>query len=168
MEDDERRSWTVKSSSLGIPMCTPNKYPRRLKRLSLGMPPCIHFFINNHQFVPRCTIFLSLHALCAVLGASCSLLFLVLLFCLLVITMSEPNMLDWERNTLRLNQNSSQDLHAYSFSCELFFFCSQLLICLAIELQFSRSFTFVFRLNFLQVACFILLESFPIALSSVS
>src|ERR1044072_3634576 len=39
MEDDERRSWSVKHSSLGMPMCTPNKYSRRLKRLSLGIPP---------------------------------------------------------------------------------------------------------------------------------
>src|SRR3954465_15616165 len=54
----------------------PQEIFRRLKRLSLGMPPCIHFFINNHQFVPRRTIFLSLHALCAMLGASRSLLFL--------------------------------------------------------------------------------------------
>src|SRR3954465_695483 len=76
MEDDERRSWSVKRSSLGMPRCTPNKYSRRLKRLSLGMPPCIPFFINNYQFVPRFTIFLSLHALCAMLGASRSLLFL--------------------------------------------------------------------------------------------
>ena len=61
---------------LGDAPGTPKKYSRRLKRLSLGMPPCIPFFINNHQFVPRCTIFLSLHALCATLGASRSLLFL--------------------------------------------------------------------------------------------
>src|SRR3954471_11894001 len=83
MEDDERRSCSVKRSSLGMPMCTPNKYSRTLKHLSLGMPPCIPFFINNYQFVPRSTIFLSLHVLCAMLGASRSLLFLVLLifFC---------------------------------------------------------------------------------------
>src|SRR3954468_3127222 len=84
MEDDERRSWSVKHSSLGMPMCTPNKYSRRLKRLSLGMPSCIPLFINNYQFVPRCTIFLSLHALYAMLGASRSLLFLglfLLCFC---------------------------------------------------------------------------------------
>src|SRR3954466_13351474 len=77
IEDDERTSWSVKRSILGMPVCTPNKYSRRLKRLSLGMPPCIPFFINNYQFVPRFTIFLSLHALCAMLGASRSLLFLV-------------------------------------------------------------------------------------------
>src|ERR1041385_576604 len=38
MEDDERRSWSVKRSRLGMPMCPPNKYSRRLKHLSLGMP----------------------------------------------------------------------------------------------------------------------------------
>src|SRR4051794_5625766 len=75
MEDGERTSSSVKRSSLGIPMCTPDKYSRRLKHLSLGMPPCIPFFVNNYQFVPRSTIFLSLHALCAMLGASRSLLF---------------------------------------------------------------------------------------------
>src|ERR1041385_844241 len=74
-EDDERRSRSVKCSSLGMPSCIPNKYAGRLKRLSLGMPPCIPFSINNHQFVLCSTIFLSLHALCAMLGASCSLVF---------------------------------------------------------------------------------------------
>src|ERR1041385_884524 len=38
MEDDERRSRSVKRSSLGMPPCIPNKYSRRLKRLSLGCP----------------------------------------------------------------------------------------------------------------------------------
>src|SRR3954471_16433024 len=39
MEDDERRFRSVKRSSLGMLMCTPNKYSRIFKRLSLGMPP---------------------------------------------------------------------------------------------------------------------------------
>src|ERR1041385_9020585 len=38
MEDDERRSGSVKRSSLGMPPCIPNIFSRRLKRLSLGMP----------------------------------------------------------------------------------------------------------------------------------
>src|SRR3954471_20733653 len=67
-EDDEGRSGSVKRSSLGIPPCTHKKYSRRLKHLILGMPPCIPFSINNYQFVPRSIIFLSLHALCAMLG----------------------------------------------------------------------------------------------------
>src|SRR3954465_4649496 len=50
MEDDERRSWSVKCSSLGMPMCTPNKYSRRLKRLSLGMPP-VHPLLHQQLSV---------------------------------------------------------------------------------------------------------------------
>src|SRR3954464_2763023 len=84
-EDDERRSGSVKRSSLGMPPCTPKKYSRRLKHLSLGMSPCIPFSINNHQFVLLHAIFLSLHALCAMLGASRSLLFSLLCLCLLFI-----------------------------------------------------------------------------------
>src|SRR3954469_25634836 len=93
MEDDERRSRSVKRSSLGMPICTPNKYSRRLKSLSLGMPPCIPFFINNHQFVPRCTIFLSLHALYAMLGASRSFLFLVCFSFVCCSNKSDPSLL---------------------------------------------------------------------------
>src|ERR1043165_4269335 len=91
------------SQAWGCP-CTPNEYSRRLKSLSLGMPPCIPFFINNHQFVARCTIFLSLHALCAMLGASRSLLFLVCLALFAVVTSQTPTYsFVWERNTIHLN-----------------------------------------------------------------
>src|ERR1041385_9045023 len=94
MEDDERRFGTVKRSSLGIPPCIPNKYLRRLKRLSLGMPPCIPFSIKNHQFGLPLTIFLSLHALCAMLGASHSKdLFLVSLALLAVHNKLDPVLL---------------------------------------------------------------------------
>src|SRR3954469_21078060 len=90
MEDEERRSWSVKRSSLGMPMCNPIKYSKRLKRLSLGMPPCIPLFINNYRFVSRSTIFLSLHALCAMLGASRSLLFLFSFGLFAVVTSYTP------------------------------------------------------------------------------
>src|SRR3954465_15409190 len=50
MKDDERRSWSVKRSSLGMPMCAPNKYSRRLKRLSLGMPP-VHPLLHQQLSV---------------------------------------------------------------------------------------------------------------------
>ena len=78
---------------------TLKKYSRRLKRLSLGMPPCIHFFINNYQFVPRCTIFLSLHASCAMIGASLSLLFLVSLALLVVHNKLYPSFILCGRET---------------------------------------------------------------------
>src|SRR4051812_27350435 len=82
-EVDERRFRSVKGSGFGMPSCSPKKYSRRLKCLSLGMPPCIPFSINNHQFVLIYTIFLSLHALCAILGVSC-IYFLVCLLLLAV------------------------------------------------------------------------------------
>ena len=147
----------------------PRKYSRRLKRLSLGMPPCIPFFINNYQFVPRCTIFLSLHALCAMLGASRSLLFLVCFALFVVVTMLEPNMLDWERYTLHFKLK-----HLIGFSY-LFFAVSCSLSCLSCcPVQFLcfrvffQSFCFVSGLNFLQFACLSCLESLPVALSCVS
>ena len=56
---------------LGDAPDTSKKYSRILKHLSLGMPPCIPFFINNYQFALLHTIFLSLHMLCALLGTSC-------------------------------------------------------------------------------------------------
>src|ERR1044072_6100049 len=55
MEGDERRFRSVKRSSLGMPMCTPNKYSRRLKRLSLGMPP-MHPLLHQQS-----SVCLSLH-----------------------------------------------------------------------------------------------------------
>src|ERR1041384_4707796 len=90
-EDDKRRFGSVKRSSLGMPPCTPKKYSRRLKRISLGMPPCIPFSINNHQSVLLHTIFLSLHALCAIIGAS-SIYFLVYLIFLAIHNKLEPSL----------------------------------------------------------------------------
>src|SRR3954467_13758021 len=50
MESDEKIFRSVKCSSLGMPMCTPNKYSRRLKRISLGMPP-MHPLIHQQSSV---------------------------------------------------------------------------------------------------------------------
>ena len=60
------------------------------------------FFINNYQFVFLSTIFLLLHMLCALLGASCSLVFSFVLLCFLVITSWTLACLLWERHTLHL------------------------------------------------------------------
>src|SRR3954467_6262760 len=82
MEGDERRFRSVRPSSLGMPMCTPNKYSRRLKRLRLGMPP-MHRLL--HQ---QLTVCLSLHYIfitsCIMCFAWSVLLFTFLgLFCFL-------------------------------------------------------------------------------------
>src|SRR3954471_23199998 len=70
----------------------PQEIFKETKASKLGMPPCIPFFINNYQFVFRSTIFLSLHALCAMLGVSCSLFpFLFSLALLAVHNKLEPS-----------------------------------------------------------------------------
>ena len=53
--------------------------------------PRIPFYINNHQFILLLTIFISLHVLCAMLGASCNY-FLVCLVLLAVHNKLEPNL----------------------------------------------------------------------------
>src|SRR3954470_8093100 len=124
MDDDERRSWSVKRSSLRMAPCTPNKYSRRLKRLSSGCPPCIPFFINNYQFVPRCTIFLSLHALCAMLGASRSLLFLVSLVLFSVHNKLDPAFFCVGEKHAPLKLEYLIGFSCLFLSCELFFIFS--------------------------------------------
>src|SRR3954469_13312138 len=111
-EDDERRFGSVKSSSLGMPPGNPKKYSRRLKRLSLGMPPCIPFSINNHQFVLLHTIFLSLHMLCAMLGASC-IYFLVHLFFLVVHNKLDPSLHYLGEKHAPLHPRTQHSFHAY-------------------------------------------------------
>ena len=139
-----KRFRSVKPSSLGMPPCTPKKYSRRLKRLSLGMPPCIPFSINNYQFVFRSTIFLSLHVLCAMLGASCFQF--PFQFSLVFITSRNSAFFMWERNTLHFYLEHNIEFSCLSLLC-VFFVFQQLLSCSALtfhaylfkELLFSWS-----------------------------
>jgi len=93
IEGDERRFRSVKRSSLGIPKCTLNKYSRRLKRLSLGMPPMYPLL---HQ---QSSICLLLHYIfitsCVVCYAwSVSLFTFLGLFCFLCCSNKlDPNLL---------------------------------------------------------------------------
>ena len=93
--------------------------------------------------------------------SSSDLIFQVCFVLFAVVTSQTPTYsFVWERYTLRLNQNSSQDLHAYFLSCELFFFFSQLLLCLAVVLQFSRA--FLLSQVELSIGCmFYLVREFP-------
>src|SRR4051812_23409417 len=50
------------SQAWGCP-CAPQYIFKETQASNLGDAPVHPFFINNHQFVPRSTIFLSLHAL---------------------------------------------------------------------------------------------------------
>ena len=75
----------VPRPKLGMPRCTPKKYSRRLKCLSLGMPP-LHPLLRQQLWgLSPCDIFLFLHMLCAELGAS----ILGCLFCLLLISWTQ-------------------------------------------------------------------------------
>ena len=132
--EDYKKIQECQALKLGPP-CTPKKYSRRLKRLSLGMPPCIPFSINNYQFVFRSTIFLSLHALCAMLGASCSQFPFFLSFlqlCLMFITSQNPAFFVWERNTLHFNLEHNIEFSCLSLLC-MFLVFQQLLSCLALS-----------------------------------
>src|ERR1041384_4317768 len=93
MEGDERRSRSVKRSSLGIPMCTPNKYSRRLKRLSLGIPP-MHPFLHQQSSVRPSLHYIFITS-CVMCYAWSVLLFTFLgLFCFLCCSNKlDPNLL---------------------------------------------------------------------------
>src|ERR1044072_1076672 len=102
MEDDERRFRSVKRSSLGMPMCTPNKYSRILKRLSLGMPP-MHPLIHQQSSVCPSLhyIFITSCVMCYAWSVSLFTFYFALPF-LSGHILWDIN-LDWERSTLRLN-----------------------------------------------------------------
>lgn len=100
---------------LGDSPMIPKKYSRRLKHLSLGMPPCIPFSINNHQFVHLHAIFLSLHMICDMFGASRYLLFSLYYFFLFFITSRNLAYLVWLRHTLHSTLEHNIGFHAYPF-----------------------------------------------------
>src|SRR4051812_42455584 len=88
------------------------------------MPPRIPFFINNYQFVPRCTIFLSLHTLCAMLGASRSLLFLVSFALRAVVTSQTPAFFCVGEKHAPLKLEHLIGFACFFLSCQLFFIFS--------------------------------------------
>ena len=81
--DDERTFGSVKNSSLGMPPCTPKKYPRRPMHLSLGMPPCIPYpsIIISSSF----SMLYFYHFRCYVLNLALPALYLLVCLVLLVV-----------------------------------------------------------------------------------
>ena len=59
-----------KSSSLGMSPGHPKKYPRSTSVKAWGCPRHPLFINKKHQVIFQCAIFLLLHALCVILGAS--------------------------------------------------------------------------------------------------
>jgi len=113
----------AKAQAWGSPG-TPNKYLRRLKHLSLGMPPCIPFFIKQLSgHLSQYYTFITSHNMCCSWSV-CIFAFSFVLFCLLVITMSDPCMLDWERYTLHfIIEHSRASLISVECSIYLLLVC---------------------------------------------
>ena len=109
-----------------MPPCTPKKYSRRLKRLSLGMPPCIPFSINiiSSSFVP---LYYN-HFMCYVLCLE-RLAFSFLQF---FITSRNSAFFMWERNTLHFYLEHNIEFSCLSLLC-MFFVFQQLLSCPALS-----------------------------------
>ena len=63
-----------KSSSLGMSPGHPKKYPRNTSVKAWGCPRHPLFISKKHQVIFQCAIFLLLHAICVILGASLFLL----------------------------------------------------------------------------------------------
>src|SRR3954447_15251857 len=59
-----------KSSSLGMSPGHPKKYPRGSSVKAWGCPRHPLFINKKHQVIFQCAIFLLLHVLCVILGAS--------------------------------------------------------------------------------------------------
>src|ERR1043165_3859618 len=99
MEGDERRFRSVKRSSLGMPMCTHNKYSRRLKRLSLGMP-LMHPLLHQQSSVCLSLhyIFITLCVMCFAWSVSL-FTFLGSFFFVCCSNKLEPNLLRSEEHT---------------------------------------------------------------------
>src|ERR1044071_1013792 len=126
MEGDERRFRSVKRSSLGMPMCTPNKYSRRLKRLSLGMPS-MHPLLHQQSSVCPSLHYIFITS-CVMCFAWSVLLFTFLgLFCFVCCSNKlDPNLLFCvgEKHALLELEILIGLCMLLSFSCELFFFFS--------------------------------------------
>src|SRR4051794_16249165 len=93
MEDDERRFRSVKRSSLGMPMSSPNKYSRRLKCLILGMPP-MHPLLHQQSLVHPSLHYIFITSCVMCFAWSVSLFTFLGLFCFLCCSNKlDPNLL---------------------------------------------------------------------------
>src|SRR3954462_15498401 len=104
-----------KISSLGMSPGHPKKYPRGSSVKAWGCPRHPLFINKKHQVNFQRAIFLLLHALCVILGAS---LFLLCVYFVCLFNKSGPIMFFLERDTLL---NSSIEHSSFHFHCFLEF-----------------------------------------------
>ena len=99
---------------LGDAHVTPKKYPRSTSVKAWGCPrhPLLHQ--QKYQVIFQDTIFLLLHILCVILGAS--VIFLSVLFCFLCCSIwLDPSIFVLERDTLRFHCLEHSSFHSYHF-----------------------------------------------------
>ena len=142
-----------------MPPCTPKKYSRRLKRLSLGMPPCIPFSINiiSSSFVPLYFY----HFMCYVLCLERLAFSFLFSFLQLFITSRNSAFFMWERNTLHFYLEHNIEFSCLSLLC-VFFVFQQLLSCLALSFHayLFKELLFSWLLELSLVIMLILLREF--------
>src|SRR3954447_19711101 len=97
---------------------TPQEISKMFKRQSLGMPKASPLHQYKHQVIFQCAIFLLLHALCVILGASLFLLCVYFIFCSINL---DPSYFVLERDTLL---NSYIEHCSFHFHCFLVFYFS--------------------------------------------
>ena len=121
---DERRSRSVKRSSLGMAKCTPNKYSRRLKHLSLGMPPRHPLLHQQLSVCPSLHYVFIVSCVMCFAWSVCSLLFLGLFCFAFCNNNSDPRLLYCvgERHAPPELELLIGFACLLSFSCELFLF----------------------------------------------
>ena len=159
--EDER--WT-KAQAWGCP-CHPQHISKKYKRQSLGMPKASPSSSTKISGFFQNTIFLFLHMICVILGASFYFAFSFVLFACLNKWL-DPSILCLERNTLRFHCLEHSSFHSYYSvsvqfllttmfsSCLSFLFCSELTgllsIYMIISLVFDKYFLWkLFQINWL-------------------
>jgi hypothetical protein len=107
-----------KSSISGMPM-SPQEISKKYKRQCLGMPKAPPSSSTKYQVIFQDTLFLLLHMLCVVLGAS---LFLFLVFFCFVCysILLVPSMFVLERDMLRFHCSEHSSFHSYCSVSVLF------------------------------------------------
>src|SRR3954471_17021593 len=104
-----------KSSSLRMSSGHPKKYPRGSSIKAWGCPRHPLFINKKHQVIFQRAIYLFLHALCVILGASLFLLCVYFVVCSIKL---DPSFFVLERDTLL---NSYIEHSSFHFHCFLVF-----------------------------------------------
>ena len=132
-----------KISSLGIPML-PQEISKKYKRQIIGMPKVSPSSSTKHQVISRGTIFLSLHKLCVVLGASVVFVFSLVQFACCSIWLYPSNTCSGGRHALFSCLEHSSFHSRCSVSVHFCQYCVQLLFFILMLFRASLVFYLVY------------------------